>query len=261
MPSSLLEFINIDRRSTVDYNLQLKESIKSLILDKTFYYHTILPTPKELSEYLGIKEKLVNKAYEQLEIERYIVKDKTDNYVVSFFELTNHFFDRNTTVHEAIISLGLEPSIKCLEKKLVLLDEFTIEKMGFDSNKNHEYFYINRIYFGDSQPIMVLENYLPLYIFPDIFEKFNGDEPLDEFLKTNYGIGNNTSKRIIKSVNLNENLAKYLNEAKNAPSIQSTNQVYDRFNRLIDYGRSHTISSYYFQALITREEMEKYLHN
>ena len=261
MQYNLLELITIDRRSAVDYNIQLKESIKSLILDKTFYYHTVLPSSLELSEFLGIKEKLVNKAYEQLKTERYIQLDKDNQYIVSFFELTNHFFDRNTTVHEAIISLGLKPSIQCLEKKKITLDEITIKEMGFDANQAHEYLYINRIYFGDSQPIMVLENYLPLYIFPDIYENFNGDEPLEKYLKENYGIGNRKSKRIIKSVNLDEGLAKHLKESKNAPSIQSTNQIYDRFNRLIDYGRSHTISSYYFQALITREEMEKYLHN
>ncbi|XFA98166.1 GntR family transcriptional regulator [Candidatus Izemoplasma sp. B36] len=261
MQSNLLELISIDRRSTVEYDSQLKESIKSLILDKTFYYHTVLPSPKELSEFLGIKEKLVIKAYQQLENERYIHLDSDNNFIVSFFELTNHFFDRNTTVHEAIISLGLEPSIECLEKKVVRLEENVIKNMGFDENKSHEYLYINRIYFGDLQPIMILENYLPLYIFPDLNERFNGNEPLDKFLKETYGIGNSSSKRIIKSVNLDERLAKHLNEAKNAPSIQSTNQVFDKFNRLIDYGRSHTVSSYYFQALITRQEMEKYLNS
>ncbi len=259
MQSNLLELITIDRRSTVEFNNQLKESIKSLILDKTFYYHTVLPTPRELSEFLSIKEKLVIDAYQQLEDERYIQRDLNKNYIVSFFELTNHFFDRNTTVHEAIISLGLEPSIKCLEKKVITLEEKQIKMMGFDTNQSHEYLYINRIYFGDLQPIMILENYLPLYIFSDLNEKFKGDEPLDKFLKETYGIGNSSSKRIIKSVNLNEKLARHLNEAKNAPSIQSTNQIFDRFNRLIDYGRSHTISSYYFQALITRKEMRKYL--
>ncbi len=43
MQSNLLEMITIDRRSTVDYDLQLKESIKALILDQSFYYHTVLP--------------------------------------------------------------------------------------------------------------------------------------------------------------------------------------------------------------------------
>ena len=39
---------------------------------------------------------------------------------------------------------------------------------------------------------------------------------------------------------------------------ESTNKVYDQHDRLIDYGQSHTTSSYYFQALVTREEMLSY---
>ncbi|MCK5732532.1 MAG: GntR family transcriptional regulator [Tenericutes bacterium] len=260
MQSNILELITIDRRSTLEYNTQLKKSIKFLILNKTFYYRAALPTTKDLAEFLIIEEKLVKSAYNQLEKERYIHLGEDGQYSVSFFELNNHFFDRNTTIHEVIISLGLEPSIECAEKRIISLNIETAKQMGFDSDNSHEYLYINRIYFGDNQPIMILEHYLPLSIFPNIFEKFNEDEPLHQYLKEHYGVANITSRRVIKSVNLNQKLAYLLNEAKNAPSIQSTNQVYDRFNRLIDYSRSHTISSYYFQTLITREEMEKHLH-
>ncbi|MCK4552182.1 MAG: GntR family transcriptional regulator [Tenericutes bacterium] len=260
MQSNILDLITIDRRSALEYDTQLKKSIKSLILDKTLYYRTALPTPKDLAEFLIINEKLVKSAYNQLEKERYIHLSKDGQYSVSFFESSNHFFDRNTTIYEVIISLGLEPSIECIEKRIIFLNEETVKQMGFDSDKSNEYLYINRMYFGDNQPIMILENYLPLYIFPNIFEKFNGDDPLYQHLKEYYGVDNITSRRTIKSVNLNQRLADLLNEAKNAPSIQSTNHVYDRFNRLIDYSRSHTISSYYFQTLITREEMEKYLY-
>ena len=257
MQSNLLDLITIDRRSTIEYDTQLKESIKALILDQTFYYNTALPSELELAKHLNIDKKVVVSTYQQLTDERYIKKDSAGVFKISFFELTNYFFDRNVTVYDAIISLNLKPSIKCITEKVIDLDEGTIIKMGFDVNQSHKYLYIYRIYMGDNQPIMVLENYLPLYIFKDIEKIFVGDEPLDDFLGKQYGINAKVSKRIMKSVNLPQEIANYLNVRKNAASIQSTNHIYDKFGRLIDYGRSHTITSYYFQALIKREEMQE----
>lgn len=255
MPFNYLELITIDRRSRVSFDIQIKERIKAFILDHTFYYKTSLPTPVELSKYLNIPEKKVEKAYAQLIEERYIKKDSNGVYNVSYFELTNYFFDRNTAVYDAIRTLGLTPSIKCVEKKVITLTKKEIEEIGFDTKKSNKYFYINRLYLGDKQPIMLLENYLPHYIFEGIDQEFVGDEPLDAYIKEKYNLYAKISKRHIKAVNLTKKTANYLNERPNAASIQSTNKVYDQLGRLIDYGCSYTISSYYFQTLVKRNDM------
>jgi GntR family transcriptional regulator len=248
MPESILQMISIDRRSKADYATQIKENIKGLILDKTFYYRTQLPAIKRLSTYLDIDQKYVQKAYKQLITERYI-KQEQSSYQVIYIELTNYFFERNTSIYDAVITLGLSPSIRCLEKKVVSLSKTEMNRMGFDPKQENKYLYINRIYYGDDQPIIILENYLPLYVFPKMDEIFLGDEPLNHFIGEQYGFKAYRSKRITKVVNLSETLANLLNERVNAASIQSTNQVFDEEGRMIDFGQSHSISSYYFQAL------------
>jgi DNA-binding GntR family transcriptional regulator len=258
MHTNLLELITIDRRSTVSFDVQVKVSIKQLILDQSFYYQTKMPSTLELAEFLNVEEALIKKAYNDLVLERYLKTDNQVDYSVSFFELTHYFFDRNTTVYDAIISLGLTPSIECVEKTVVELDRKTIEKIGFNPEYGNKYFYINRIYKGNNQPIMVLENYLPLYIFPDIDSNFKGDEPLNAYIDEHYNLIAKVSVRKTKSVNLTQELADFLKERKNAASIQSTNHIYDKYDRLIDFGRSHTVSSYYFQAFIPKEEMKKF---
>lgn len=252
------DFITIDRRSAVSYDFQIKERIKALIIDQTFHYKSVLPQTSLLAKKLSIEEKHVNLAYKQLIFERYVKQDDKGSYIVSFFELTNYFFDRNTAVYDAIIALGLEPSIECVGKRVVTLNQETINKMGFDTNKSNQYFYINRIYKGDNKPIMVLENYLPLYLFPDMPSKFVGNEPLNEYLTKHYDSRAFLSQRKTKAVNLNQTLANLLNERNNAASLQSTNRVYNKHNQLMDYGRSHTISSYYFQNLIEKKEITKH---
>lgn len=258
MPFNMLDLIAIDRRSTVNYDQQIKESIKALILDQTFYYKNVLPKPAELAKHLNIEPKFSSLAYRQLILERYIKKNEDDTYSVSYFELTNYFFDRNVAIYDAIIALGLTPSIECVEKKVVHLDKSTVQSMGFHEQDGLDFFYINRLYMGDKQPIMILENYLPLAVFPDMDKKFKGNEPLNAYIGEFYGIHPSISKRSTKAVNLSLKLAMLLNERKHAASIQSTNRVYDKHDRLIDFGQSHTISSYYFQALITNDEMKSY---
>ena len=258
MPFNFLDVITIDRRSTVTYDQQIKESIKALILDQTFYYKNKLPQPTVLAKHLNIDNKFPLMAYKQLILERYIKKNQDNIYSVSYFELTNYFFDRNVAIYDAIIALGLTPSIECVEKKVVHLDLATVKAMGFHEAEGLDYFYINRLYMGDKQPIMVLENYLPLIVFPNMDQKFQGNEPLNAYIGEHYGIQPKISKRTTKAANLSLKLSILLNERKNAASIQSTNHVYDKQDRLIDFGQSHTISSYYFQALITKDEMKSY---
>lgn len=255
MLSNQMDLITIDKRSTVDYALQLKESLKSLIIDQAFYYHTILPKISELAIHLCIEESEVEAAYKQLEVEGYLKEDDYHQHYVSFIELTNYFFDRNTAVYDAIKSLGMSPSIECLVKEVVKLKDNQIIEMGFNPSDGSKFFHINRIYRGDNQPIMLLENYLPISVFPDICDKFVGTEPLNAFLKKTYGLRAEASNRSMKSVNLNVKQAKLLNERKNTASIKSTNHIYDRFGRLIDFGISYSVNSYYFQSLITRDEL------
>ncbi|TNF09549.1 MAG: GntR family transcriptional regulator [Bacillota bacterium] len=258
MRSESVEFISIDRRSSVTFDEQIKESIKALILDQTFYYQAALPTPQTLAKHLNVQLDLVKKAYQDLVEERYIKIHDDSSYSVAYFELTNYFFYRNVAIYDAIIALGLKPSIQCLEKKVVTLSDEKLKAMGFSSGE--KLFYINRIYKGDDKPIIMLENYLPLSVFQNMHLKFVGNEPLNAYMEKEYNIRAKLSNRVTKAVNLSAKLAKALGERKHAASIQSTNRVYDLNDRLIDYGQSHTTSSYYFQALVTRDEMLSYYH-
>jgi DNA-binding GntR family transcriptional regulator len=241
------ELISIDRRSKKPYDVQIKESIKALILDQTFYYQDLLPNPKDLASHLHMDFSIVDAAYKHLIKENHI--KKTDlGYEVAYLELTNYFFDRNTAIYDAIIALGLSPSIECVTRKIVELSKKEAESLGFYNTK--KFLYINRIYKGNQRPLIILENYLPMDIFPDIDQKLKGDEPLNAFLFATYGLYAMESHRVTKSVNLSPDVAKFLNEPAYAPSISSTNHVYDQHQRLIDFGRSFSISSYYFQSII-----------
>jgi len=250
--SKFSEWITIDRRSKKAFDIQIKESMKALIFDHTFYYQDLLPTPDELATTLHLDVDYVMSAYDQLIRENHI-KKTSRGYEVSFLELTNYFFDRNTAIYDAIIALGLTPSIECVRRAVIELADGTAKEMGFLHERR--FLYINRIYKGNGIPLIILENYLPITLFPDIDKRFVDDLPLNKFLQTTYGISAQTSHRVTRAVNLSIEVAGYLNEPAGSPSISSTNHVYDKYHRLIDYGQSHSVSSYYFQSMINRFAM------
>lgn len=256
MRSDRFEAISIDRRSSVSYDDQIKESIKALIIDQTFYYQTLLPHPHQLAKMLHLDIEVTEKAYKKLMKENYIKFSEDEGYIVAYFELTNYFFYRNIAIYDAISALGLKPSIECIDKKVLELSDEELKHMGFPSGER--LFYINRIYKGNDKPIIILENFIPLSIFTDMDKKFKGTEPLNAYMDKEYHLKAKLSFRVTKAVNLPYKIASLLGERKHAASIQSTNKVYDQHDRLIDYGQSHTTSSYYFQALVTREEMLDY---
>jgi DNA-binding transcriptional regulator YhcF (GntR family) len=68
------ELISIDRREKRPYDMQIKDRIKALILDQTFYYQDILPESKDLAEMLLIDKEWVNSAYRHLVKESFIKK-------------------------------------------------------------------------------------------------------------------------------------------------------------------------------------------
>jgi GntR family transcriptional regulator len=244
----IFELISIDRREKRPYDVQIKDRIKALIIDQTFYYQDILPDPLELSAALNIDQEYASQAYKNLMKENFIKKTE-QGYEVAYLELTNYFFDRNVAIYDAIIALGLTPSIECVSKKIVTLNDDIAKGFGFHTART--FLYINRIYKGNQRPLIILENYLPMSIFPDIDQALTGIEPLNAFIFEHYGLYAKESHRITKAVNLPDHIAKYLNEPAGSPSISSTNHVYDQYKRLIDYGQSHSTSSYYFQSIIS----------
>jgi DNA-binding GntR family transcriptional regulator len=257
MQNNIMHLFTIDRRSTVHYATQIKESIKGMILDRTLYYKTNLPTIEQLAQHLDITTRYVERAYHELDEEHYI-KQEDGQFHVSYIELTDYFFERNTSIVDAVKALGLKPSITCLEKRVLELSDKERKNMGFDLEHENRYLYINRIYYGDQRPIIILENYIPLYIFPHLEDEFQGHEGLNNYIQEHYGFSAYISKRVTTIVNLPKDLASLLNERVNAASLRSTNHVYDKYGRLIDFGCSHSISSYYFQAITHQQEWHTY---
>lgn len=118
MRSDRFESISIDRRSSVSYDDQIKESIKALILDQTFYYQALLPTPQQLAKLLHVETELTEKAYKKLVKENYIKYIDPKGYVVAYFELTNYFFYRNIAIYDAISALGYLHPLNVLKRRL-----------------------------------------------------------------------------------------------------------------------------------------------
>jgi len=241
------ELISIDRREKRPYDLQIKDRIKALILDRTFYYQDLLPEPEELAMALHLESDIAILAYKHL-IKESFIKITERGYEIAYLELTNYFFERNVAIYDAILALGLTPSIECVTKKIVTLTDEKAKELGFSQART--FLYINRIYKGNQRPLIILENYLPMNIFPDIDQALTGVEPLNDFIFKHYGLYAKESHRITKAVNLPSHIAKYLNEPAGSPSISSTNHVYDQYKRLIDFGQSHSTSSYYFQSMM-----------
>ncbi len=79
MQSNKVDLISIDRRSSVSIHEQIKESIKANILDQTFYYQSVLPSPNDLAKHLKVDLAQVIQAFNKLVEERFIKKNKDQN--------------------------------------------------------------------------------------------------------------------------------------------------------------------------------------
>lgn len=252
MRNEFFNHIKIDRRASLSFDLQLANQIKTAILDRKFLFREIMPTSVELSAQYQIPLKDVEQAYNILLKENYLIKD-IDVYYANQFDLTAGFFKQIVRIYDAIIELGLTPSIEVLDKKKITIDESLSQKSSF--NLGEQVFYFRRVYFGNGQPLIVYDGYLPLNRFNDIDHLLPDDAPVYRFLEDHYQEVIIASKRTISVSNLDKHLASLFKVMPNTAGYHVHAHAYNKKLECIEHSEAWSSHNYVFEFDLTIDEV------
>ena len=254
----LMEKIKIDKRQSNPINLQIYQSVKSLLISQEIKYMDKLPTIEELALFLDVDQTFVNQAYHRLTFENFF-HNEHGTYFANYVSLSSDYYLKVSKLYDIIKNLGLTPSIKTLKKRVTQLPVQLQVDQAIDPNEN--YIHLRRIYYGNEIPLALMDIYLPQSRFEGIDQATYDDKPLYESIYFQYGKLVSSGRRLLSVSNLSREDAKILNAAQDTASYQVIAVALDQDKHLIDVSRSISTMNQYFEVDFEEEELKKITHN
>lgn len=253
-----LDKIKIDKRQSTPVDLQIFQTIKSLLSDQAIAYLEQMPSIEDLSRDLDVSQDDVKNAYQRL-ISENLFHTENGKYYANYVTFSSNYYVKPSKLYDIIIKLGLTPSIKTIKKRVTTLPlSLQIES----SLKNEDlYIHLKRIYYGNAIPLALMDTYLPYKDFHKIEDLITDEKPLYEIVFNEAGKLISSGKRLMTVVNLSREDAKILNAARDIASYQVISSTYDQNHRLVDISRSISTMNQYFEVDFNEDEVKKIAKN
>jgi GntR family transcriptional regulator len=243
---NLFELISIDKRQNTSLRVQFMNKLRLAIYDYALPENMILPTSQEISKHLLLSKEDVEHALNTLEQEGLLGFTKKNQYFISHKKQTNEFIAKAFLLFQYIKKLGLVPSIETLEQRLILADEKLAKKMNVSIGD--KIMFLKRIYYGDKKPMVLIESYLCIALFPNAETMIFTNQPHFEVLTKLNEIEPYRSVRENRVISLNAFQAKALKDMEGAPCHQVEVWTYEKGGRLTDYNSATLPSSDVFET-------------
>lgn len=210
-----LENKELDKHVPIPLYFQLKEMIVEEIKSGQYEVDSLIPTEKELSERFDISRTTVRQAITELVQEGWLYRVKSKGTFIARQKIRQDFLQRLETFAEQMNRIGMEPSTEVLEYQIVKASKEVAEKLQME--EGDQVFYLFRRRFGDKEPVVTVETYLPYercsFIKDYDFNKLS----LYDSLSTHDETRIHSATRIIEAVEATSRDVRYLNIRKGAP--------------------------------------------
>ena len=154
-----LEKKELDKRVPIPLYFQLKELIVEEIKSGQYPVDSLIPTEKELSEQFGISRTTVRQAVTELVQEGWLYRIKSKGTFIARQKLKQDFLQRLETFRDQMKRLGLEPSTEVLDCRVTKASHEVAENLQIEEGEQVIYLFRRR--FGDKEPVVTVETYLP----------------------------------------------------------------------------------------------------
>jgi GntR family transcriptional regulator len=222
--------------------VQLKESIRSSILNGELKYGEKIPTEIELSEIHKISRITVRKAILELVEEGYLIKKQGKGTFVSKPKIERkivHFL----SFSEACKANGLKVSSKVIKKEIVQPTPRDREKLQLDVDD--AMIYIQRVRYGGESPVMLENNYFSYKNFHFLLGE-DLEKSLYRTLEEKHQIKPSHSGELsLEIVRATEDQTELLKVATGEPLFYMDTVIFDENERPVHIGKQYIIGEGY----------------
>ncbi len=210
-----LENKELDKHVPIPLYFQLKELIVEEIKSGLYPVDSLIPTEKELSEQFDISRTTVRQAITELVQEGWLYRVKSKGTFIARQKIKQDFLQRLETFREQMKRIGLEPSTEVLDFKVAKASYEVAENLRIEEGEQVIYLFRRR--FGDGEPVVTVETYLPYekcaFIKDQDFERVSLYDVLSAREETRIF----SAKRLVEAVEANNSDVQYLHVRKGSP--------------------------------------------
>ncbi|MCD8028525.1 MAG: GntR family transcriptional regulator [Erysipelotrichaceae bacterium] len=225
-------YVELNRNSSKPLYYQLKEHLKSAIVNGVYRPNDRLPTEDELCKQFSVSRPVVRQAYNELIKEELIERRKGSGTYVKSQKTQKSFF-------RDFCSFSFEEGIEDLQaqSKIVKIEQFTDSNIckRLDIEENSSIFHIERIVHEHEIPLSMIESYMPCSYFSN-FENYallTVDKTLIWLVETMYGITIKKAKRNLNVTHLTEEKSAFLHANVDDIAFEIETKYIDNFDRIV----------------------------
>jgi len=226
----------IDKTIPIPLYYQLKNIVLTEIQNGTYQQGDLIPTEKELSEFFELSRTTVRQAITELVQEGKLFRIKSKGTFVAKPKIKQDFIKRLETYNEQIRRLGMTPSTKLLEMKIIPAPEDAAEVLKL--KKDAKCILIERLRFADNEPNVVVRTYLSYDRCNFVMQHDLGKESLYEILSQREQTRVYHINRIMESMLTSEEDAKLLKINMGQPIHFFTSTGFNPAGEAVEYSHA-----------------------
>jgi len=225
----------MNRKGTKPIYIQLQEYVKQNIETGTYKPGQLLPSEREFSEMFGISRMTVRQAIQGLVGDGLVIKEHGRGMFVA--RRTIEKDNELQGFSEDMIKLGFKPDSKTLEFIKIYATEKHSKQLEVEVGE--PVYFIKRLRLADGMPMAIEYVYVPAKYVENL-EKYNLEHcSLYEVMKTDYKIEMMYAQQSIMAKKLTKSDARLLLRKESGFGLFVNRRVFDRQNRLIEYGETY----------------------
>jgi len=234
MIQDYLSIPNVIRRdSPVPYYYQLEEFLKEGIENGAWKPGQKIPSEAELCEIFDVSRTVVRQALSELVHEGVLYRRKGKGTFVAELKIRESLVQHLTGFYEDMVALGLKPSTKVLEQKVIPAPLKIADALGLEEGE--PVVMIDRLRFVDGEPIVLVVTYLPEKLCPGLAKEDLSTQSLYAILEKKYGLELVYGRRTLEAVMATEEEAKLLETEEGDPIVLLRSISYLKDGRPIEY--------------------------
>jgi GntR family transcriptional regulator len=214
-----LSSYKIDKTSPIPLYYQLKEILSKWI--------------KELCEIFQVSRSVVRQALGILMNEGFINRQRGRGTYIAKPKIEEHLISRLIGFYEDMISQGLIPKTKVLNKDLITATESLAFYLNIEVGE--KLIRIERLRFVNDEPLLIVTTFIPYKLCPNLLEEDLENNSLYRILEEKYNIYPLWGERSLEVTLANVKEAKLLNINKDSPLIFLKSITYMNENIPFEY--------------------------
>ncbi|HOJ88832.1 MAG TPA: GntR family transcriptional regulator [Pseudothermotoga sp.] len=222
----------IERESPMPLYYQVEKILHAWIT-KELKPGSVIPGEKDLCDAFQVSRSVVRQALSDLTNKGLIKRYRGIGTVVVQPKIDEHLVSTLTGFYADMISQGMKPKTKVLQKEIKRADEILAHYLSI--KPGDQVIKIHRLRFIEEEPILLVTTFLPLNIFPQLLDEDLEGQSLYYLLESKYGIKLAWGERTIEAISADSQDAKFLGITKGDPLLFLRSITYTEQDIPVEY--------------------------